>query len=441
MSIDQNSPSISAPARTALGLRASVNCPHCWGQFPPENLFWISQHANLRGDPLLGSDAQRRFLPTRFNVQGNALDSEGLVCHELACPHCHLSVPRAFLEMRPLFFSIVGTPSCGKSYFLSSLIWRLRQLIPEKFALSFGDADPVANRVLNYYEEQQFYNPNQDALVKLAKTEEFGDLYDSVNYGDQTINYPRPFVFAIRPLQHHPNAGMEAVSAAICLYDNAGESFEPGKDTSSNPVTRHLAQANALFFLYDPTQVPNFRQACQGLSNDPQIVDAQVTARQETTLHEMASRIRRYAGLNQKQRHQRPLVVIVTKFDAWSGLLPSLTLEPPYLPSTHMNLSVLDIPKIEAVSQKLRSLLFRYTPELVSAAEGFSEHVIYIPVSATGQSPTRDERTGLLGMRPRDIQPVWVEVPMLWTLSLWGKGLIPYKKPAQDRQNGFAANS
>ena len=421
----------ASPLRT-LNLRKVVNCPHCWEQFPPEDVLWISQHIALRGDKLLGADAQQRFLPTRFNVAGNAFDAEGQICQELACPRCHLGIPRAFLELPSMFFSIVGTPSCGKSYFLASMTWQLRQLLPERFALSFADADPSSNRVLNYYEEQQFYNPNQDALVKLAKTEEFGDLYDVVTYGEQEVRYPRPFVFSVRPLESHPNGrDVEKVARALCLYDNAGESFEPGKDQTGSPVTRHLAQAQAIFYLYDPTQDPRFRRACQGLSSDPQLHEIQVTARQEITLYEMANRVRKHAGLSQQQRHTRPVIVIVTKQDAWGKLLPEVQLRPPYLGGKDPHLQALDLPWVEEISKKVRALLFKHTPELVSAVEGFAEQVIYVPVSATGCAPEKDAATGQLGLRPRDVKPLWVEVPLLWYLAKYGSGLVPFKPPAE----------
>jgi hypothetical protein len=84
------------------------------------------------------------FGSQRFDISGNALDPRGLPCQELACPQCHLSLPRASLEISPLFTSIAGSPACGKSYFLASMTWRLRQILPEKFAMTFGDADLVA---------------------------------------------------------------------------------------------------------------------------------------------------------------------------------------------------------------------------------------------------------------------------------------------------------
>ena len=52
-----------------------TTCPHCWTSFAPEETLFISAHADLLGDPRLGSDQQQRFRPTRFDLAGNALDA------------------------------------------------------------------------------------------------------------------------------------------------------------------------------------------------------------------------------------------------------------------------------------------------------------------------------------------------------------------------------
>lgn len=168
------------------GLLDRVTCPHCWESFPPEKVLWISEHQDLLGDPRLGPEQPQRFLPTRFNVAGEAIDARGFPCQQLACPHCHLSVPRPFLEMEPLFLSIFGAPASGKSYLLAAMSWELRRILPLDFAVSFSDADPVSNRVLNEYQESLFSNPQAAELVPLTKlirkTEEQGELYDMVSY-------------------------------------------------------------------------------------------------------------------------------------------------------------------------------------------------------------------------------------------------------------------
>ena len=48
--------------------------------------------------------------------------------------------------------------------------------------MTFNDADPSSNLILNEYENRQFFNANPDGIVKLDKTEEQGHLYDTVRY-------------------------------------------------------------------------------------------------------------------------------------------------------------------------------------------------------------------------------------------------------------------
>ena len=207
-----------SPARSAGALLPRVTCPHCWESFPPERLLWISEHNDLLDDPLLGRDEQQRFLPTRFNVDGDALDAKNFPCHALACPKCHLGIPRPLLELEPLFMSIFGAPGSGKSFLLASMTWQLRQVLGSRFLMSFSDADPILNRQLNDYEDSLFLNASPDQLLPLAslirKTEEQGELYDTVSYGTQTVRYPRPFLFSMQPRNRAPERGESGPSRA-----------------------------------------------------------------------------------------------------------------------------------------------------------------------------------------------------------------------------------
>ena len=420
-----------------IPFQVRVICPHCWSAFPPDQTLWIAEHPDLTDDPRLGADSPKRFLPTRFNLQGAAIDAQGFACHGLACPKCHLSVPRPFFEMPPVFFSILGAPACGKSYFLAAMSWRLRNILPKRFLLSFGDADSEMNYRLQEYESLQFLNPKQDELVAIKKTEEQGDLYDTVLFGDQRVSYPRPFVFSVAPAQGHPNYGATRTAArTLCVYDNAGESFLPGADMATSPVTRHLALSRVLMFLFDPTQDMRFRKLCSGKTQDPQMLerserlDRERPVRQETILAEAAQRVRRLTGLGQSQKHPRPLIVVITKFDSWSSLLKTPELPTPWTTHSENSIAVMQFDVIEALSQRLRSLLWQTTPELVSAAESFASQVLYVPVSATGRSPERDEKSGALGFRPKDVNPMWVEVPLLYSMGHWMQGLVPYRRTA-----------
>ena len=183
---------------------------------------------------------------------------------------------------------------------------------------------------------------------------------------------------------------------ALCVYDNAGESFLPGADTATSPVTRHLALSRVLMFLFDPTQDMRFRKLCSGKTHDPQMLerserlDRERPVRQETILAEAGQRVRRFAGLGQNQKHPRPLIVVITKFDTWSTLLKTQELPTPWVMNSHNSMAAMQLDVIETLSQTLRSLLWQVSPEIVSVAESFASQVLYVPVSATGCSPERD---------------------------------------------------
>lgn len=440
---------MSMPAPQTVGgtpIQSRVVCPHCWNAFTPDEALWIAEHPELVGDLRLGPDHPIRFLPTRFNLQCAAIDARGFPCHALACPKCHLAVPRPLFEMPPVFFSILGTPACGKSYFLAAMTQRLRDILPRSFCLGFTDADPVSNHLLHEYESLQFLNPNQDALVAIEKTDVQGDLYDTVLFGDQRISYPRPFMFTLAPTGKHPNQGVAGVSRVLCLYDNAGESFLPGSDSASSPVTRHIALSRALMFLFDPTQDMRFRKLCTGKTDDPQMKERserfarERAVRQDTVLAEAAQRVRRFTGLAQNQKHSRPLIVVVTKCDAWASLLNMDQLPMAWDSKPGAAISAMRLDVVEQISRKVRALLWQVSPEIVSVAEDFASQVLYVPVSATGRGPERDPQTGALGFRPRDVNPVWAEVPLLYAMSRWMQGLVPHRKtPAETAKTPQAA--
>jgi hypothetical protein len=423
------------------GLVREVVCQNCWERFAPAEVRYIAAHPELYGDLLLGPNQPRRFLPSRFNPDGRAIDPKGQPCHRLACKRCHLPIPRVVVEQPTFFASLFGSPKSGKSYLLAAMTHRLRKSMPASFAVNFSDSDPEANAILHGYEDVLFAGPNPDAMVQLKKTEEVGDWYQTVHFGNTEIRYPKPFLFNMTPLQGHPSGERAgSVARSLCLYDNAGESFQPGADQPNNPVTQHMAKAHCLLFVFDPTQEPEFRKSCQAVSNDPQIA-MPVTSRQEVLLVEATRRVRTYRGLAANARHDRPLVVLVTKYDAWQALVGGKRLENPWVPHASQAFSILRTDVIRRVSDVVRELLRRHVPQIVSEAESFVDpsRVLYVPVSATGGPPKPDAQ-GNLRHRVGDINPMWVEVPLLFALSQYVQGLVPFiagsPKPSSVAEDG-----
>ena len=416
-----------------------VVCPHCWHNFSPENAVWIAESPELIGDFRIGEDGAQRFLPTLFDVYGNAIDAKGSVCRKVACPHCHLQIPQTELEMPNFFISIAGAPASGKSYFLGSMTMVLRREFPQYFQMNFQDAEPHMNQILQEYENLLFLNENETAVVKIDKTEEQGILYDTVMIDGRPITFPTPFIFSLIPLESHLSSSRKSeVGINICLYDNAGESYLPTQDADklTSPVTGHLAQSNCIFFLFDPLQDIRFQRVCRTVSDDPQL--SQITGkrrvRQETVLTEMINRIRIHRNMNLNDKYPNQLFVIVTKADAWSPLLEkdaSFEDEPlekvkikDKTGKTLMATYALREDKIERMSAAVRALLMREVPEIISTIEQFAPNVKYIPVSATGSSPIVDTESNTVGFRSKDINPKWIDVPILYALAKLRQGFI-----------------
>jgi len=411
-----------------------IRCPHCWLRFRSSEIVWVARHEELRGDLVLGGDYFVRFRPSRFNVAGEALDARGMSCQTLACPRCHLVIPLAFLECEPLIFSLIGVMASGKSYFLAAMTWELRQMLKSRFGLVFTDADAVGNQILNDYEKMLFLQADLDQLVALRKTELQGDLYDIINLEGQQASLPRPFLFTMRPSAEHPSAAAaEVLSRIICLYDNAGEHFQPdpNMDSLTAPGTQHLARARILMFLFDPTQDPRTRDLCKNVSGDPQLFEKARTERQALILTEAVLRVRRHAGLAPNRKLDKPLLVLVSKADIWSQLIDEDLRVEPHVARGRLP-TLVDTGRIEAVSAKVRKFLMTQVPEFVTVAEDACKSVTYIPVSALGCSPEPLTVGTGLGIRPKDIAPRWVTVPMLYSFARWSTSLV-------EATNGSAA--
>jgi hypothetical protein len=326
--------------------------------------------------------------------------------------------------MPPLFLSIVGATASGKSYFLTSMTWELRNTLSKNFAISFTDTDAVNNQILNDFEETIFLNSSADELVALRKTELQGELYNQVLLDSMLINLPKPFMFTITPSEHHPQYEevREKMSRTLVLYDNAGEHFEPGMDSVDNPTTQHLLHSDTIFFLFDPTKDVRFRQKLTDVP-DPQLAEGARVQRQEIILTEMINRIKKYSGMRSGTKTAKTLIILISKFDVWRHLLDLELPDEPWEWEPRFNTCAVDIDLIKNVSFSLRCLLEEISPELVTTAESFAGEVLYLPNSALGHSPELNPETGMIGIRPREVKPFWVSVPMLY--FFYERGFVP----------------
>ena len=132
-------------------------------------------------------------------------------------------------------------------------------------------------------------------------------------------------------------------------------------------------------------------------------------------------------------KDKRPLIVVLSKYDAWKALAPDIELRKEWIfRELKQGLNLLNVRQLQSVSKKLRELLQQHSPEIVSISEAFSEDVIYIPVSALGCSPREIPDAPPIGDPPRrplgvlagEISPEWAEVPLLYAMHKTMPGIV-----------------
>jgi hypothetical protein len=391
-------------------------CPHCWQHFDRGDVMWVAKHPSLR-DPDLGDEFPLRFFPTSFDAVGRAIDGMGLRCTDMACPNCKSRLPPQFLDLPSHIFSVVGAPSAGKSYFLTSMVNQLEEVLPSRFGLSFQDGDASGNALLSNMRARLFSDSKNPAEIALDKTVPGGEMFRTWERDGRSVKLPKPFTYLVAPFREQ-DEGTQPLH--LIFYDNAGEQFEPaerseGSESSDEDATRHLASSDAIFFLYDPATNVKFRRKIAG-KNDPQISDDKFLKlnRQDNIIAEMRIRIKSELFLDAREKLSSPLAMLVGKCDLWADLLES----PLVNPVTEQGLS------LEAVvrnSDLIRGFLLETSPAIVGNAEAISGEVVYFPVSPIGHSPQPFAVPGGQGERigpvPGQVAPRFVEVPVIWTLA------------------------
>ena len=365
----------------------------------------VSVSPTLLGDAVLGEGEPSRFAPTNFTDNGLALDAEGGVCTDIACPRCHMALPPDILNLEQVVLSVVGTAGAGKSVFLASSIWQCRQVLKLKFGVGFRDLAPSWNTWIRAYEERLFFQQDDTKLQQIEKTDlQASNISRSVNLGGETVLLPTPSYFRI------DGGKSDSGEKGFVVYDCAGEHFLPGADVHSSLVTLHTLSADAILFLFDPSADPRLRSLLDRgtgtASNSAQM--------QDVLLAELAAKAKKYMGNRSGRKLAQPLLFAVSKADMLRGELPVDASV--YRPDETGRLT-LDVAALRAVSARTESFLDRHVPEVSATAHDISDDIWFLPVSALGHNPLRE------GVRPCDIKPIWAELPAVFTLAR--KGLIP----------------
>lgn len=383
----------------------NFKCPYCRTVSDIGDVLSVSVSPNLLGDPILGDGEQSRFAPTNFTDNGLALDSEGGVCTDIACPCCHMSIPQDLMQLEQIVMSVVGTAGAGKSVLLASSIWQCRQLLKLKFGIGFRDLAPSWNTWIRAYEEKLFFQQDGTKLQQIAKTDlRASSISRSVNLGGESVLLPTPSYFR---LDGGTSSGGER---CFVVYDCAGEHFLPGADVHSSLVTLHTLSADSVLFLFDPSADPRMGS----LLDRGDGTASNCVQMQDVLLAELAAKSKKYMGNRGGRKLRQPLLFAISKADMLRTVLP---MDIDVYCVNDAGRLALDVAALREVSDRTKTFLERYAPEVSATAQDISNDIWFFPVSALGHNPMRE------GVRPCDIKPIWAELPIAFTLAQ--KGIIP----------------
>ena len=396
---------ITVDEGAVVELGENFKCPYCRTVSDIGDVLSVSVSPSLLGDTVLGEGEQSRFAPTNFTDNGLALDAEGGVCTEIACPCCHMAIPQDLLQMDQVVMSVVGTAGAGKSVFLASSIWQCRQLLRMKFGVGFRDLAPTWNTWIRAYEEKLFFQQDDTKLQQIEKTDlQASNISRSVNLRGESVLLPTPSYFR---LDGGKNGDVER---CMVVYDCAGEHFLPGADVHASLVTLHTLSADSILFLFDPSADPRLRPMLDR-GNGTASNYAQM---QDVLLAELAAKSKKYMGNRGGRKLKQPLLFAVSKADMLRNALPS---DVELYKVNDAGRLALDVAALRNVSDETESFLDKTVPEVAATARDISNDIWFLPVSALGHNPMRE------GVRPCDIKPMWAELPFVFTLAQ--RGIIP----------------
>ncbi len=393
--------------QTRRTLRPNTTCPQCWSPFPSSDVRFIAESPTLAGDPIVGSDEPLRFLPTRFDRQGRAIDPGGAVCMRMACPVCHLELPPALLEVGQTVVSVVGAPSSGKSVLLAAATFTMRSglVVP---GLDFADIDPSLNDLTIDLEGTLFKSATPEVPTMIAKTETSGRLYRSYRRGDLRITAPKPQLFGL---------AREGTRSVLALYDNAGEHFLPGAVPPFEQATRHLGVSSAIVLVIDPTQDPRVHGPLGGREHVAALGgSSSAPGRADLVLLELVNRVRRQRGLSASEPLPLRVVVALSKHDLWSPLAPEIE-DVLRSASTAHPMRAPDGATLARVHRGGVAFLERHLPEVLGAVRAVEPGFKVVPFSGLGRAPRLDAASGAMSIVPSHVRPTWAAVPFVVALS------------------------
>jgi Double-GTPase 2 len=382
-----------------------TKCPRCFSVLTPHQHLWMmpphaggTRYLDEVGSAFLGAPAECGPFykwdrpPGYHGPPPPSADASRALQGPVVevCPVCHYQLPDGWRDGHATCIAMAGARATGKSLYIAVLVKQL-ELLCENLGVSMEPATrATATAYSAHYETPLFV---QRGLIPPTPT-----------VHTQASLQREPLIFSIGIWQD--------VRRYLVLRDVAGEDMETG-DLSAPPF-RFFANADGVFFMFDPLRVKSIRDQLQDL------LPAQMFSGGDP--RSVLNNVMLAIG-----RGQPRLAVILSKFDAlrvlrdvegseWSLIMSNAGAA--YLRDTS-DAQHYDEAGGQLLHEEVRSLLARLNAaSMVAAVEnpstGMRLAYRYFVVSSLGQPPSGNR------LHARGIAPFRCADPVRWITSSFG---------------------
>jgi hypothetical protein len=241
---------------------------HCNKCNAEHDQLWPSQYGILKRTCLCGEELSTTFLNGRNKLRAT-------------CPDCKNTIES--LEARPVVIPIVGAPSVGKTFFVFSMVYYIKEFMSTKLGYKF-----------------EFMNINNENVYN----REISTLHAGKILRKTTENNPIALNFFM---------SKNGTKSLLFFYDSAGEAFSNTKYLSQHKFYDYF---HGLIFIIDPFSIPEVNlQYKDQLATNPEIRPS--TYPLEDVYDASIINLEKNYGFKVTDKISKPVAIIFSKVDAF----------------------------------------------------------------------------------------------------------------------------
>ena len=259
--------------------RAFMACPSCYEKSilpvyhcskcnAEHDSLWPSEYGILNRTCKCGEELPTTF----FNGRSRLMAS---------CPSCKNTIES--LEARPIVIPIIGAPSVGKTFFVFSMVYYIKEILTKKTGYKFD--------FMNTYNES-IYNS------------EISTLHSGQILRKTTENNPIALNFFL---------SKNNAKSLLFFYDSAGEAFTNTQHLSQHKFYNYF---HGLIFIIDPFSIPDiFNEYNSQLSTNTSIRPSSYPL--EDVYDASIINLEKSYGFKVTEKITKPVAILLSKVDAF----------------------------------------------------------------------------------------------------------------------------